>query len=43
LYYLIKGKKIKFNKELVDKKLEYIGKEFSQANFKASLIEKKDF
>ena len=40
LYYLIKEKKVKFDKELVDKKLEYIGKSFSLADFRAALDEK---
>ena len=40
LYYLIKEKKVKFDKELVDKKLEYIGKGFSLADFRAALDEK---
>ncbi len=40
LYYLIKEKKVKFNKELADKKLEYVKKSFSLADFRAALNEK---
>lgn len=40
LYYLIKEKEVKFDKEIVDKKLEYIGKRFSLAYFRAALGEK---
>jgi predicted nucleotidyltransferase component of viral defense system len=40
LYYLIKEKKVKFDKEIVDKKLEYIGKRFLLADFRAALGEK---
>ncbi len=41
LYYLIKEKKVKFDKELADKKLEYVGKSFLLADFKSAL-DKKD-
>ncbi len=40
LYYLIKEKKVKFRKELSDKKLKYMGKNFLLADFKAALNEK---
>ena len=40
LYYLIKEKKAKFNKGLVDKKLKYIGKSFSLSDFRIALNEK---
>ncbi len=40
LYYLIKEKRIKFDKELIDKKLKYVGKSFSLAYFRAALNEK---
>ncbi len=40
LYYLIKEKKVKFNRELADKKLDYIGKSFSLADFRIALDEK---
>ena len=40
LYYLIKEKKVKFNRELADKKLDYIKKSFSLADFRIALDEK---
>ncbi len=40
LFYLINEKRVKFDRVLVDKKLEYVGKRFSLADFKAALNEK---
>lgn len=40
LYYLIKEKGVKLNKALADRKLEYIGKSFSLADFRIALNEK---
>ena len=42
LYYLIKTKNVKFNRELVEAKLEYIGKNFSPEGFMDALKGKSE-